>query len=610
MASHANFQNNEQKYKNVDNIFVRKAKTGKKDTKSENFWENFIKYISYYRDNPHRFCIEYLGIYLHWWQQVVIYSMWFSGNIIFLASRGSGKSYLTMVYCVAKCVLMPGTIIRVAAANKKQAGMLLAKIKEIQRNCPMVKREIKDIHLGKDESRIIFHGGSEIATVVAGDGARGERCQIVIVDEREIVDKDVIDTVFIPFLTATRQVPYLKKQKYRHLIKYETNHFIELSSIGSKSSSLYKEFEDYIGFMDRGLTEEYSVFSIPYQIPLSSGVINRKIIQKMIRENTTGTEAFKQEMEVIPSGDGEGSVFRFEDLNKCRKLHVPLIPISDEEFMEFRGDIRKYKYYQKKNSEEIRLLAMDVAQMGGRSNDASVYTVFRLTKSGTEYIKEISYIESINGENIDLQTLRLKQLYYDLECDFVVLDCGGIGQTIFDLCTKKTEDTLRGKIYPAWCSMNKKEVYNTRVMDESAVEIIHAVKISGATAHSQHARIVAKARLVFKNKKAKLLVQEDEAIETLNKRYKYKNLVSSNSDSDNDEASRLIRPFMETTKFIKEGIETQVITKADGISITEKGGRKDRLMSMLYGLSYIDLLEEDLQAEDDDDDDFDPIICN
>lgn len=174
MSSYKNFQNDEDKYKNVANVFVKKKKTGRKDTKEESFWENFIEYVTYYRDNPHRFCSEYLGLPLHWWQQVILYAMWTRESTIFLAGRGSGKTYLVMIYCICKCLLFPGTTIRVASANKKQAGFLLAKIKEMQRNSPMLQREIEDISIGKDEARISFHGGSEIATVVAGDGARGK----------------------------------------------------------------------------------------------------------------------------------------------------------------------------------------------------------------------------------------------------------------------------------------------------------------------------------------------------------------------------------------------------------------------------------------------------
>ena len=601
MASYTNFQNADAKNENTTNVFVKKARVGKKDEKSKDFWGNFKKYVTYYRDNPHRFCVEYLGINLHWWQQVIIYDMFFRGNTIFLASRGTGKTYLTMVYCTAKALLFPGTIMRVAAANKKQAGMLIAKIREIQRNCPLVKQEIVNISIGKDEAKITFHGGSEISTVVAGDGSRGERCQILIVDEREIVDKEVINKVFIPFLTATRMPPYLKKKEYAHFIKYETNHFIELSSIGSKTSSLYKEFEEYLGFINKGI-DEYAVHSIPYQIPYSSGVINKKILEKMIRENTTGVEAFRSEMEVIPTGDSEHSMFSFEDLNKNRKMHVPILPPTDDEYFECKGDLRKFPYYQKKSVDELRVLSMDVAQMGGRLNDLSVFTLFSLMKNGDEYIKDISYIETMDGINMELQVLRLKQLFYDLECDFVSLDCGGIGQTLFELATKKTDDLIRGKKYPAWKSRNNVEKMNARVMDDEAIPVVFTVKIAGASATEVHSNIVGRAKLNFEKRRIRLLLPEDDVQEELNKRYKL-STRDSNEERRIELAVRVIKPFIETTMLVNEAIQTQVIRqKSGGITIDEKNGRKDRLMSMLYGLHFIDLLEQDLFEETDDPD--------
>lgn len=615
MAGYKNYQIDDKKYENTSNIFIKKIKTGRKDEKSEDFWDNFEDYIVYYRKNPHRFCIEYFGLNLHLWQQFVLYCMWHTYNTIFLASRGSGKSWLTMVFCIAFGTLFPGVTIGVASSTKKQAGLLLAKAKELQKNYPMVAREIADISIGKDEATIKLHGGSEIITVVANDNARGLRCQVFIVDERNEVDKEIIDKVFIPFLTAKRQLPYLKNPEYSHMKDIETNHFIQLSSIGSKSSSLYEEFENYIRYIGKGI-EDYCVFSVPYQIPMSSGVIDKQLIKKMVRENTRGTEAFKQEMEVIPSSSGESAMFRFEDLNKNRKIHIPLIPITDDEYFEYKGDIRKYPYYQKKEDDEVRVISYDIALMGGRANDLSVFTVFRLTpfedidieydENGNEirkvykkYIKEIAYIETCSGKNIDPQVLRFKQLFYDLECDKAVIDAGGSGQAFLDLCTKKTPDSMRGKRYPAWRLINETEIQENRVLDETAEKLLYFIKISGASASQEHAKIVSRARLGFQKKYIKLLLHEDEVVDELNKRYKYLSLKMSHNVQDNETAQRLFLPFYQTTKLIDEGINTRVIDKkGGGIEIDEKSGRKDRLMSMLYGLYFIGFLEEDLAVPD------------
>jgi hypothetical protein len=613
MASYENYQIDEKKYENSDNIFVRKAKTGRKENKSDEFWENFEDYIDYYRKNPQRFCTEYLGLNLHDWQQFIIYCMFHKYNTIFLASRGSGKTWVTMVFCLAFAILYPGVSIGVASSTKKQSALLLGKAKELQKNYPMIAREIEDIFIGKDEATIRIHGGSEITTVVANDNARGLRCQIFIVDERNEVDKEIIDTVFIPFLSAKRQPPYLKHSEYANMDNLEMNHFIELSSIGSKSDSLYEEFENYIRFIGKGI-DDYCVFSIPYQIPYKSGVIDKKLIQKMIRENTRGTEAFKQEMEVIPGGSGESAMFRFEDLNKNRKLHIPLIPITEDEFIEFKGDIRKYPYFQKKEDDELRVISYDIALLGGKSNDLSVFTVFRLTpfedvdidydEDGNElrkvykrYLREISYIETSSGRNIELQMLRFKQLFYDLDCDRAVIDAGGSGQAFLDLCTKKTQDQTRGVRYPAWRLINENEVQETRVLDDSAEKLLFFVKIAGGSATQEHAKIVSRARLGFQKKYIKLLLHEDDVVDELNKRYKYNLLRSSNNIQDNETAQRLISPFYQTTKLIEEGINTRVIDKkGGGIEIDERSGRKDRLMSMLYGLYFIDTMEEELQS--------------
>jgi hypothetical protein len=560
----------------------------------------FEMQVTFWRENPHRFALEFLKINLHWWQQFILWMCFKTGNTIFLASRGSGKTFLTMVYCICMACLYPGTSIRVAAAARKQAALLLAKVNELKRSSPQIAKEIIDISIGKDEAKITFKGGSEVATVVASDNARGERCQVLIIDERVIVDKGIIDSIFIPFLTATRTPPYLFKQEYAYLKDREQNHFIQLSSIGSKGDSLYKEFEQYIGFIGSGLIDDYSVFSLPYQVPMQSGVINKKLIQKMIRENTTSVESFKQEMEVIPAGEGESSIFSFASLNNSRKIYVPLIPVTDEEYIELRGNIRKHKLYQPKGENEIRIISMDVAVMGGRANDSSIFTVYRSTLVNNEYVTEVSYIEGVNGKNIEPQVLRFKQLYYDLACDFCVLDCGGVGQTFYDLCTKKTFDPIRNKWYDAWRAKNKiDEKWNERILDDSALPILHVIKSSGASAQAENLTMVTKVRFMFEKKKIMLLLDEDEVIEDLDKRFGYLKLKNSKDKNERDLAVRLIHPFIQTSLFIKEALNTQTITMASGLKIEEKSGRKDRVMSFLYGAYFIDLMEQDLATEDD-----------
>ena len=64
-----------------------------------NLLEGTKIWAEYWRKNPHRFCIEYLGINLYPFQMILIYMMNISNSFAFIACRGLGKSFLTSVFC-------------------------------------------------------------------------------------------------------------------------------------------------------------------------------------------------------------------------------------------------------------------------------------------------------------------------------------------------------------------------------------------------------------------------------------------------------------------------------------------------------------------------------
>jgi len=64
--------------------------------KEQKMNDAFEMQVTYWRQNPHRFAIEFLKLNLHWWQQFVLWMMWHTGNIIFLASRGKLFHCLTI----------------------------------------------------------------------------------------------------------------------------------------------------------------------------------------------------------------------------------------------------------------------------------------------------------------------------------------------------------------------------------------------------------------------------------------------------------------------------------------------------------------------------------
>lgn len=568
------------------------------------FWENFESWICYYRLNIHKFCEQYLGLSLKLFQKIIIYAMDSPdatglNTFVFFASRGLGKTYLTMVFCLAKAILYPGIKIRVAAPNIKQATLLIGKAIELRREHPNIDREIEgEIKMNKDQAKILLKNGSTIETVVCGEGARGERANIIIMDESRGMNKNVIDTVFVPFLTGTRMPPYAKNPKYQKYLKKEHNSKIFLTSIGYKDEWSYKDFENYAKLI-ADKTPDYNIISLPYQFGVETGIISRSTIESQVRENKTDIHTFQMEMEVIPFGESDSSMFTYTQVNRARKLVVPLIPPTDSEYIECKGDLRKLPFYQKKENYELRVISMDIAVSAGRLNDNTVFCVFRLTNNGDHYIKELSYIETLNGVNLDRQILRLKQLFYDLECDYAVIDAGGaLGINAANTCGQITMDMVRGRRYPGWSTCNKNEKFDIRVTDPNAVPVMYCLQVSGASASAMQYNMVVNAQLDFERNRIFLLAKEDDIIDDLNNRFGYMKLITSNNPLEKERANNMLLPFANTTELVKECVETQVYKLPSGRwTFDEKNGRKDRVISMIYGLYFINELEKDLYVD-------------
>ena len=161
---------------------------------------------------------------------------------MYIASRGQGKTWLTALFCVVRCILFPKTKICVASATRSQANEVLLKITEdFMKNygwgSENLRREITYASVGANKAVIEFANGSWIRVVTASDSGRGARANILIVDEFRMVDLDTINTVLRRFLTAPRQPNYLNNPKYAHLL--ERNKELYMSSAWLKINFIF-----------------------------------------------------------------------------------------------------------------------------------------------------------------------------------------------------------------------------------------------------------------------------------------------------------------------------------------------------------------------------------
>ena len=206
-------------------------KKNEKYTKSEKLMNGIATWCSFYRANPQRFCKEYLNVQLKPFQAILLYMMFHYTYFMYIAARSQGKTWLTAVFCICRCILYPGTKITVAAGSKSQAMKIITeKIPELQQYSPMLEREIERVRtaMNTDDPNVMFYNGSWIKVVASNEKARSARSHINVYDEFRLIDLDILTKVLRRFLGTPRQPGYLRKPEYKHL--QERNQEVYLSS--------------------------------------------------------------------------------------------------------------------------------------------------------------------------------------------------------------------------------------------------------------------------------------------------------------------------------------------------------------------------------------------
>lgn len=166
MAGYANFQVKRNKATKGHNIFDKGRNFNKNSeniSKSEKLMSGIALWTSYYRLFPHVFVKEYLGITLKLFQSIILYFMMHDNYVVYIASRGQGKTWLTAVFCVVRCILFPDTKIIIASGRKSQAREVIDKIDDMRKGSPNLMREISDLKSSLNDASVEFHNGSWIS---------------------------------------------------------------------------------------------------------------------------------------------------------------------------------------------------------------------------------------------------------------------------------------------------------------------------------------------------------------------------------------------------------------------------------------------------------------
>lgn len=524
--------------------------------------------------SPHRLAKDYLHLDLHLFQKILIVMFDWSSISAFIGSRGIGKTFICAVYCVIRCILYPGSKICIASGTRGQAINVLEKIiMELKPLSPELAGEIdmRETKINGTNAQIIFHNTSYIKVVTASDTARGNRANILFIDEFRMVSKNIIDTILRKFLTLKRMPPYskLSKKERKEMYAKEVNKTIYSTSAYFVDHWSYGKCVDIGNFMVGGNKKQF-VCGLPYQLPISEGLLDSNTVADEMAETDFNEIQFMMEYEALWYGNTDGSFFDYSSISKTRHIKYPMLPDSLSSKL---GSSNPTKISHKQNG-EIRILSSDIALMSSKKNKNDATSTFlnqlMPTKAG-RYMSNIVFADSDEGLRTDAQALKIRKYFSEFECDYIVLDVRGLGLGVYDCLANDIVDPETGEIYPALSCCNNSELAS-RCPVQGAQKAIWAI-----TANKQfNSDCAFLLREGFRSGRLRLLNTEYDGKAALAEIGKF------NSLSESEKVS-ISMPYIHTTLLVDE--LTKLLHEESGgkVRVFERSGmRKDRYSSLSY----------------------------
>ena len=221
---------------------------------------------------------------------------------------------------------------------------------------------------------------------------------------------------------------------------------------------------------------------------------------------------------------------------------------------------------------------VDVARFEG---DQTVAMIFKVFTEGERYKINLVNIKILNGTHFRDQAAMLKQFDLDYNFKAIVMDINGNGAGLADYMIDEQE--VNGIWYEPYGFLNKTKY--------SATEKRNCVrKLFGIEANrSLNSEIYTNAHIILSLKRVSLLLNERQA------RRHFSQYKTWNKMTPVKQAEKLI-PYAQTTKLqdqlsnLKANLDTNSTIVLQRIN---SHTRKDLVSAFVYGLYYINLVEEE-----------------
>lgn len=479
--------------------------------------------------------------------------------------RAYSKSFLDFIANIIRSIMLPGSKGFTCADTKKQAAQIIEeKTNEIFRLFPFFVNElnISDVdrakkkygNFGSDYAEITFKNGSHMDIVSTTNAARGGRRHWGTLEEFALMSGDEVNEIIIPLMNVDRRT-------MSGLINPTEPHAAQTMITTAGYRGTYAHDRTLETLVDMAIEPGKAFcFGGDFRIPVMHGLLSADKVKEKLKNSSYKLESFLREYMSVWSGGSEDSYYSYELISQCRKLVRP----------EFKPEVNfKDGFY---------VMAVDVARFEG---DQTVALIFKVYTTGERYKIHLVNIKLMNSTHFKNQAIYIKQMDNLFNFKAIVMDINGNGAGLADYLID--EQNENGEYYQPYGFLNKNKYSNTE-------KRFSVKKLYGIEANRQfNSECFTNAHLILSLKRVSLLINERQA-----RRYfgKYK---SWNKLNPVKQANKLI-PYAQTTKLqdqlsnLKANLDNN---SSIVLTMIKKSTRKDLVSAFIYGLYYINEVEEE-----------------
>ena len=373
--------------------------------------------------------------------QALVIKGWMEKNFsLCCAGRGTAKSTLAGLFAVLYALFNPDANILIVSSNFRSSRRILETIENIsKRKEGVLLRQIFDGDMSRraDVFRWKLSNGAQISCLplAHGEGLRGQRANVLIVDEALLVPKHIIEGILKPFLIASNNITDklkireiedqliakgVMKESERKVFKSKAK-MILLSSASYQGEYFHEVYEKYLKNIVRGTVDEaedpdatYFVAQLSYEVvqQLAPDLFDKSIIND-IESGNTPKNVIDREYKAQFIQDSEG-FYRAKRMAACTipDGSLPTIEIvGDPEFEYILGidpnvggdetndhfAMSLLKIIPKKDGKKIGMLVHSYAAAGVGLEDHINYFVYLLEKFNIVYLG----VDATQGDNMD-----------------------------------------------------------------------------------------------------------------------------------------------------------------------------------------------------------------